>query len=227
MGPYRKSRFSSKRWRARALRWRCWLDRPFEHLLNVRTPPDLGPGGKRGSLGDGTCHVPFPYLMLPYLMSPLRISATDVVFDVGAGAGRVVCYLARRPIRKVVGVELMPDLAERASRNLATLRGRRAETEIICTDAALADYSGGTVYTFYYPFGPETLEAVLGRIRSSLTDGRTIRLAFFDVEEEHREVLASCGWLWCYARREPPFYMTNGAYWTSSPSPDQARLGVR
>jgi hypothetical protein len=90
--------------------------------------------------GDAVFYEPTDYRLLHKYIKPLRLKKHDVVFDVGCGMGRTVCIFARRLIRKCVGIEIDPMLAECAKANAATLRGRRAVIDIRLSDAAVADY---------------------------------------------------------------------------------------
>lgn len=120
----------------------------------------------------------------------------DVVFEIGAGLGRVACMFAQYPVRKVVAIELNPTNCERLTRNAQTLRGRRCPIEIRSEDAAQTCYDGGTVFFLYNPFGPDTLSEVLAKVRtSSLSEPRSMRLIYVNPEAGHRQVFAQQSWL--------------------------------
>jgi hypothetical protein len=82
--------------------------------------------------------------------------------------GRVTCLFARRSVARCVGIESVPQLAEIARHNVASLRGRRAAVEIREGDAGAADYTGGTVFWLYNPFGDETMRRTVARIRAAV-----------------------------------------------------------
>ncbi|MCI0364604.1 MAG: class I SAM-dependent methyltransferase [Phycisphaerales bacterium] len=165
--------------------------------------------------GDAVFYEPTDYRLLQKYIKPLGLKGDDVVFDVGCGMGRTVCILARRTIRKCVGIEIDPLLAECARSNAVTLRGRRATIEIRLSDAAVADYSDGTVFWFNNPFGSKTMEATLERIEESLkVQPRRIQIAY--VYPIHERVLWNCSWLRCVNRLRPLLYSTSQAvYWTN------------
>jgi predicted RNA methylase len=105
-----------------------------------------------------------------------------------------LCVLARLPLKRVVGIELDAGLVEAARRNAERLRGRRAPIEVHCQDAAGADYSDGTIYLLYCPFGPETMKDVLEKIeRSMIESPRRITVVYYHAM--FSEVLRSCKWL--------------------------------
>jgi precorrin-6B methylase 2 len=89
-------------------------------------------------------------------MKPVRIADHDVVMDIGCGMGRVLCVFARRRLKKCIGIEFSGELAGIAERNARALRGRRAPIEIRIGDAAEADYTEGTIFWIYNPFGERT-----------------------------------------------------------------------
>jgi precorrin-6B methylase 2 len=151
--------------------------------------------------GDYLGDDPYSYLKLWKYTNLLKPSREDVVFDIGCGAGRILCIMARRPVRKCVGIEISTEYAERARRNAKRLRGRKAPIEINVADAAEADYAGGTIYCLFNPFGTKTLQVVLERIHQSvITCSRRIRVAYFNAAFEN--VMESCDWLKCYGREE-------------------------
>lgn len=124
----------------------------------------------------------------------LKPKSDDVFYDIGCGMGRVLCVLARKNIRKCVGIELRDDLCELARSNALHLRGKKVPIEVICVDAAVADLSGGTLYFMYNPFGVETLRDVLENIRRSLSQNpRRIKIAYYN--SVHEGVFQSCQWL--------------------------------
>lgn len=143
----------------------------------------------------------YSYLKLWKCINMLKPSDEDVIYDIGCGMGRMLCVFARRPVRKCVGIEISTEYAERARQNVKRLKGSKAPIEIIIADASEADYSGGTIYCLFNPFGTKTLEVVLERIHQSVKQcPRRIRVAYLNAAFEN--VLESCGWLRCYRRDE-------------------------
>jgi hypothetical protein len=99
----------------------------------------------------------------------------------GCGKGDVLRFVAtRRKLKKVIGVEIVPYLAQLARRTLAA-SGTITPTEVIeasCTDA---DISKGTVYYLFNSFGKDTLLSVLRGIASSLSSNpRKISILCFN-----------------------------------------------
>ncbi len=95
----------------------------------------------------------------------------DVLVDLGSGLGRVVLMAARRPFRRVIGVEISPKQVERARRNLEIARPRLAcrEVQLICANAAeYAMPDDATIVYLFNPFGGEVLRGVIRGIRRSV-----------------------------------------------------------
>lgn len=134
--------------------------------LGIRTE-DVVPFRWREVCPDGARYEPMPYWLLGRVVRRLVPTPDDVVFDIGCGRGRVVAVFARYPVRRVVGVELDPELARAAADNARRVRGRRAPVEIRCCDARGACYDDGTIFVMCNPFGRETLGHVLGRMQRS------------------------------------------------------------
>jgi hypothetical protein len=91
----------------------------------------------------------------------------DTVIILGCAKGRPVCHFARLKVKKVIGIEIIPELSKIAEMNASKLRGRKAPIEIKNIDAALADYSEGSIFYMPNPFGEKTLRSVLSKIELS------------------------------------------------------------
>lgn len=140
-----------------------------------------------------------PYMTLHYriYLAMLRRcgpGGDDVVVDAGCGKGRVLCCAARFPVRRVVGVEIDPQLCAAARRNAARMRGRRAPVEVVTAAAQDFDYREATIVIMFNPFGPQTLRKVVGRIEQSLHGNpRRLRMVYFN--PVHEDLLACVPWL--------------------------------
>jgi precorrin-6B methylase 2 len=120
----------------------------------------------------------------------------EVVFDIGCGKGRTICFFARCPVKKCVGIERVPYYAAAARENANRVRGRSAPVEIWETDATVADYSEATLVILFNPFGPETMQRFLAQIRRSLdASPRCIQIVY--VNALHEEPFHASPWLRC------------------------------
>ena len=109
---------------------------------------------------DRVDYGPSPWWTLPQALRYLGVSDRDTFIDFGCGKGRVVHQAARRPFRRVIGVEISPALAEIARANLATRRHRHRcpNVEIVVADAKEFRVPDDlTIAYFGHPFTGETL----------------------------------------------------------------------
>lgn len=85
--------------------------------------------------------------------------------DLGCGKGRAMLLASLRPFREVIGVELNPDLATIAERNVSIWQGAGrgiAPISVTCGDAVELPYPGNPVLVFIYnSFGVPVVRAVL------------------------------------------------------------------
>jgi len=133
------------------------------------------------------------------VVTAANVDPTSTTFiDLGAGRGRALLLAARLGFRSVVGIELDPELAAHAARNLrAWQRKRKSEAitsgrfEIRVDDAARADFPAEATLIFLYnSFGATTLRKVLDNITKSHSTARRMSLCYFnpvhaDVFEEY------------------------------------------
>ncbi len=190
----------------------------IERWLNIDTTGETENDEVQGACNADTVgYAPTDYLLLRKFMAPVRHTPEDVVVDIGCGMGRLLCLYARKDVRKCLGIECDERLASAARDNAARLRGRRAPLEIRTQDATLADYSEGTIFWFFNPFGPQTLRVVLERIRKTV-DARPRRIQVIYVHTVLEEEFERSGWLRRTRRVESPFFLTQGAsYWNNVP----------
>ena len=99
--------------------------------------------------------------------------ARDFTFvDLGCGKGFVLALAALHGFGRVVGVELDPDLAQKARTNAQVLRERMSRpVEVVEGDATHFDLpTEPSVIYLYNPFGPQTMRDVVRNVDRSLTD---------------------------------------------------------
>ena len=190
-----------------------WIDR----ILNIDTvSPPARAIKHRTRFDDAQREDAYSYFKLWKYSNFLKPSEKDIVFDIGCGMGRILCVMARWPVRKCVGIEISPEYAERARQNAKRLRWRKAPIEIIVADATDADYFGGTIYCLFNPFGTKTLQVVLERIHQSLIKSpRCIRVVYFNAAFDN--VMESCDWLRRYRSEQSVLVKKLGrtSFWTN------------
>lgn len=138
-------------------------------------------------------YAPSPWRVLERMLPVDEVDLADVFLDFGCGIGRIVLQAAERyPFETVLGVELVPQLADSArallTRNQHRLRCRQWQ---IATADAL-DYpipDDVTVAYFYDPFTGPVFDAVLSRLETSLErNPRRLRFLYLTPTEASRIV---------------------------------------
>ncbi|HOX40563.1 MAG TPA: methyltransferase domain-containing protein [bacterium] len=104
-----------------------------------------------------------PYDSIRQFIEVMDPKSHDIVYDLGAGYGRVVLFGALLSPAIFVGIEIVPErvrLAERIRRHL------EIENAYFKVGNVLShDFSDGTIFFLFNPFVQETLEAVGERLR--------------------------------------------------------------
>jgi predicted RNA methylase len=142
-----------------------------------------------------------PYITIHNVLNSLALTPTDEFVDLGCGKGRVICCVSRLAVAEVIGVEYMSKLCDDARRNIKTMKGKCSPVTVVNMPAEEFDYTKGTVYYLFHPFGPQTLQKVVDGIKNSfLKRKRTVRIAY--VNSVYDSVLKNCSWLHEYDRWE-------------------------
>jgi hypothetical protein len=66
-------------------------------------------------------YVPTPQFLVERMLEAGRVSADDVVYDLGSGDGRIVITAAQKYGARAVGVEGMPDLCRQSRQRILAL----------------------------------------------------------------------------------------------------------
>lgn len=196
--------------------------RAIDRRLRIDTcMAGLEPAAALSRFNDHREYEPMNYSCIRAFFNALQITPEDVVYDIGCGKGRLLCVAARMGVRRCVGIEVCDDLAQAAMCNARTMRPPKSSIEIRATDAATEDYSDGTVYCLFNPFGEQTLRSVLQRIHRTLVDNpRRIRIGYASPNHDH--VLRTARWLRQYAvlrfrtHRYPIHFWDNQLVWEPS-----------
>lgn len=131
---------------------------------------------------DETIYVGIPTLALRDLAKRLPDDLRAYTFvDYGSGKGRVVCWAATLPFRRVVGVEFAAELHAAAASNVSNFQHPdRAcdDVEVLHADATEFQLPGGPcVLYFFNPFEEPVLTRVAAEIaRSHAADPRPIHI---------------------------------------------------
>ena len=131
---------------------------------------------------------PTPWLALKRVLREDEVSDQDVFIDFGCGKGRVVYQAAMYPFRRVIGVEISPELSQIArdniARSLPNLKCRNVE--VVTTDVMNYDVPDDVTFVYFFnPFHGEVFAAVLDRLLASLRRRpRELTIIYLDPSEE-------------------------------------------
>jgi SAM-dependent methyltransferase len=171
----------------------------WEYRLHIATRGVLSADPK---MPEHIHYGTIPYAVINNILDCLEVRREDVFVDLGCGKGRVVCCAARRTMEEVRGIEYSADLCKDAELNAAHLRGKKTKIRIIHSPAQQADYTTGTIYYMFHPFGPGVLSEVLRAMAHGLAlHPRPLRIVY--VNPVHEAVLRESEWLEEYLRWPP------------------------
>ncbi len=98
--------------------------------------------------GKDVIWVPTPNDLVVKMLETAKVNANDLVYDLGAGDGKIAIQAARQFGARAVGIEFNPDMA-----NLARQHAQRAgvadKVTIVTGDIFEEDFSNATVVTLY------------------------------------------------------------------------------
>jgi SAM-dependent methyltransferase len=146
--------------------------------------------------GKDVMWLPTPDAMVTRMLQAAKTTDRDLVYDLGAGEGRIPIAAAKQFGATAVGIEYDPALAALAGRN-AERAGVKAKVTIIQGDIFKEDFSKATVVTLYllpdlnFQLRPQLLKMKPGtRIVSHMWD-----MGEWEADEEFK-VEGSDAYLW-------------------------------
>lgn len=98
--------------------------------------------------GKDVMWMPTPNETVTEMLKMAQVTSVDLVYDLGAGDGKIPIEAARRYGARAVGIEYNPDMAELARRN-AQQAGVSDRVTIVTGDIFNEDFSNATVVTLY------------------------------------------------------------------------------
>lgn len=116
-------------------------------------------------------YLPTPHAVVEAMLDLAEVRAGDVLYDLGAGDGRIVIAAARRHGARAVGIELDPRKAAEARANVARA-GLGDRVEIRQGDIFDADLGDASVVTLF--LFPEVNERLAPKLRRELRPGTRI-----------------------------------------------------
>ena len=138
------------------------------------------------SSGDSRPCQPAPYEVLTDIAGHLRTTGFPLraFLDVGCGAGRPLAYFSSLGFERMTGIEINPDVAAQARRNVARIKpawNRAGGIDVLSADVLTADldFTGAVIY-LANPFGRATMQAFAARLKAQLQahPGREILLYY-------------------------------------------------
>jgi len=83
------------------------------------------------------------------MLDAAHVKASDTVYDLGSGDGRIVIAAVQKYGAKAVGVEMLPDLCRQAQKRIHDL-GLDDRASIVEGNVFHVDFSPATVVTMYF-----------------------------------------------------------------------------
>ncbi|MCX7960521.1 MAG: class I SAM-dependent methyltransferase [Burkholderiales bacterium] len=101
-----------------------------------------------GQAGKDVIWVPTPDEVVDRMLRMAQVTPNDLVYDLGAGDGKIVIAAAKKFGARAVGIEYNPDMAKYAQ-GLVEKAGVAARARIVQGDIFASDFSQATVVTMY------------------------------------------------------------------------------
>ena len=98
--------------------------------------------------GKDVIWIPTPTGLAERMLKVANVTKNDLVYDLGAGDGKIAILAAKQFNATAIGIEFNPDMAEYARKNVQ-LAGVSNKVSIITGDIFKEDFSKATVVTLY------------------------------------------------------------------------------
>jgi len=127
------------------------------------------------------------------MMAALAIDFADYTFiDLGSGKGRTLLMASEYPFRKILGVELLPELNQIAQENLRKYSSADQKCQVlesICGDACEFQFPAEPIVLYLFnPVSESGLGRVIGNLERSLIENPRRVLVLYH-NPEHEEML--------------------------------------
>jgi precorrin-6B methylase 2 len=93
-------------------------------------------------------YIPTPQAVVEKMLESCHIKSGDVVYDLGAGDGRIIITAAKEYGAKAVGIEIQKDLVDKTRERIKEL-GLEDKVTVVHDSFLHADISPATVVTMY------------------------------------------------------------------------------
>jgi SAM-dependent methyltransferase len=138
-----------------ALTFAGWV--PLAAAAAVSRPPSTNqagnstvtmPGDKTGSREPDVIYVPTPPAVVEQMLKVAKVGATDLIYDLGCGDGRIIITAAKTYGARGVGIDIDPQRIQEANEN-AREAGVTDRVRFLNEDLFEADISKASVVTLY------------------------------------------------------------------------------
>jgi cyclopropane fatty-acyl-phospholipid synthase-like methyltransferase len=123
-------------------------------------------------------YVPTPQPVVDAMLRMANVTATDVVYDLGCGDGRIPVTAAQRFGARGVGIDLDPVRIREANEN-AKAAGVTDKVRFLNQDLFTSDFKDATVVTLYLL--PSLNEKLMPKLKAELKPGTRIVSHAFDM----------------------------------------------
>jgi SAM-dependent methyltransferase len=117
-------------------------------LLPVLAVFSTVPGGQAQSAEADVVYIPTPQPVVEAMLDLASLTASDVVYDLGSGDGRIVITAAKKYGARGVGIEIDPALVKKATDNAAAA-GVGDRVRFVTQNLFTAEIADATVVTLY------------------------------------------------------------------------------
>jgi len=143
----------------------------------------------------GAPYQPTEPLLFAEMLDSLAIRLEEFTFiDIGSGKGRTLLMAAERPFRRIVGVELLPELHEVALANIAK-SAQSGRIQSICEDGRYFQFPSDPLVVYLFnPLPAAALQATIDNLRRSLSEqARPVKIIYHNPTAD--DVLENSGFL--------------------------------
>lgn len=135
-------------------------------------------------------YEPSSWRTLQKVLPKRSVGEEDVFIDLGSGMGRIVLRAAEYPFKRVIGVEMSPELHQVAVDNLESCRDRWrcGDVELVCSDVLTYDFPDDVTVVFIYnSFQGEIFDAAMRAIFDSVDrNPRRVRILYRNPTQHDR-----------------------------------------
>ena len=174
------------------------IETPLLQTPSLATPPDT-------SIDTDVPFVRSPKKVVVQMLKLANVGSDDIVYDLGSGYGRIPITAAQQFGAQGVGIEIRPDLVQKA-RKRAETTGVADRVAFRQGDLFKADFSEATVVTLYLL--PDVNTRLRPRLLEQLDPGTRVVSHGFDMDEWEPDTTVQVDesylYLWTIPEEVPP-----------------------